>query len=78
MCVKPYHVHIIQHPSYDKDDEDMFEENSIAKYVDDDENHEMNIFLQIVIMWEQDYCERMCIFCSKTMINDYFKKISFY
>lgn len=50
--MKPYHVHIIQHLSYDKDDEDIFDENSNAKYVDDDENHETNIFPQIVIMWE--------------------------
>ena len=30
--------------------EDMFDENSNAKYVNDDENHEMDILPQIVIV----------------------------
>ena len=40
MCVQPHHVHVVEHPSYDKDDADMFVKNSNAKDVDDDESYE--------------------------------------
>ena len=40
VCVQPHHVHVVEHPSYDKDDADMFVKNSNAKDVDDDESYE--------------------------------------
>ncbi|KAF3523937.1 hypothetical protein F2Q69_00051249 [Brassica cretica] len=39
-CYNLYHVHVVEHPSYDKDDADMFVENSNAKDVDDNESYE--------------------------------------
>ena len=82
MCVQPHHVHVVEHPSYDKDDTDMFVENSNAKDVDDDKSYETDFSDRKFFLksWSCRYriIASECVYSEvKLWFKDYIKKISF-